>query len=72
MKPESVLSVVLGGGLIVTGSFYTLPFMAAAYLFGLMLLGFGFEPRMHEDDMPMAKPAVKKAAKRRRKARSKA
>jgi len=64
MRHESVLSVVLGAGLVVTGSFYTLPFMAAAYLFGLMLLGFGFEPRMLDDDMPKAKAAKKPRRKR--------
>ncbi len=66
MRNESVFSVVLGAGLIVTGSFYTMPFMAAAYLFGLMLLGFGFEPRMLDDDLPAPK-AQKKPGKRRSK-----
>ncbi|MFH0737473.1 MAG: hypothetical protein V1827_02155 [Candidatus Micrarchaeota archaeon] len=71
VKHQRIFSVVLGFGLVIIGSFYVLPFMIAAYLFGMMLIGFGLNSKMSEDDPPVAsKPAKavksKKPSKRRK------
>lgn len=48
-KSQRVFSILLGFGLLITGSFFVLPLMVAAYILGLMLIGFGVEPRMVEE-----------------------
>jgi membrane protein implicated in regulation of membrane protease activity len=65
VKHQRIFSVVLGMGLLITGSFFVLPLMVAAYIIGLMLIGFGFEPRMGEDsaEKGISAPAASKAVK---------
>ncbi|MEW6748876.1 MAG: hypothetical protein AB1295_04180 [Candidatus Micrarchaeota archaeon] len=69
-KHHRIFSIVLGTGLLIMGSFFVLPLMVAAYMLGLMLIGFGAEPRMADEaeaafkSSPSAKPPVMSASPR--------
>ena len=66
-KHQRIFSVVLGAGLLVTGSFFALPLMVAAYILGLMLIGFGIESRMTDEPaeiMPVAPARSRQIAKK--------
>ena len=51
VKHQRIFSVVLGFGLLIMGSFFVLPLMVAAYMLGLMLIGFGVDSRMSNEAM---------------------
>ncbi|MEW6035632.1 MAG: hypothetical protein AB1529_03395 [Candidatus Micrarchaeota archaeon] len=67
-RNQRVLSVALGLGMVITGSYFVVPLAIASYLIGLMLVGFGMEPRMQDDSPPSAPkpPMMSKSAKRTR------
>ena len=69
VKHQRIFSVVFGFGLVIIGSFYILPFMIAAYLFGMMLIGFGLNSKMSEDDLPISAPKAKNAVRSKKPAK---
>jgi hypothetical protein len=68
MNSYQTRNIIFGLGLVVGGSAFVMPLNIAAYLIGLMLLGFGFVPKaveypedMHPKRSMAAPPAMERA-----------